>query len=592
MTKHVVSPFVPHHVDDERFNGNGAVPNAALMRRLANGFNAVATRCKKQILMRCQLIQDVDPSSGALITVWPFAFRTGEYTTGITVLVGQALATTGGAGSAQIEIRTMDAGVMVIDEDLDYAGQSASGTVDPQDIHHATYHFTGFLANTEYHGKFLQFGGARIVYASIVENMAALAASVLADDTVAGACNPGAFVAEGPIYDAQIADLKDANNGLWRRNGAHLVQWSKDALGDSPSITATAYTNVEDGSTAVAATTVGVNLHTQYHNTVNRTTVPVRLAVDAFQTVGSGNVLSVRLTDGTNVIEFPSFTNASFGPNGNWAVVSGTIPAQAGTKWDIQAKVNGGTFVLYAVALWEYEDDDGREFPGTSAEWASAFPGIAVPTSLWPCQDTVLPMVDTIAAKNLSSFNTSGNELVQQTGDPYGRKSILLEHIASHLRSNTTDFDLNSSTSFSAFMRFRFSTTSGAGQHLMRKKSGTSGLDGWAIQVNGSGHMSIIIDTPGAAVASATVAVNHNDGSFHDILAVIDRTASMIHIYTDLGSASASIAGHTTMTNGQIFGFGDTQGTLNACARGDYSYAAAWLATALTAADFDTLRGL
>jgi hypothetical protein len=358
MTKHAVGLQTPPLVDDERFNRNGMLPSASAARRLANGFNSVSSRYKKQVLLRSQRLGDVDVSSGGIVTLWPFAFGTGENTSGLTLRVGQALVDSlGGAGSGQLEIREMATGLLAHEVDLDFSGLSSTTDVAPGDVHHATHNVPGLDPNTEYFGHFFLFGGARIIYASVVENAgSAIVGTILADDSLPAVCNPGELLSEAPIYDAQVEDLREANNELWRHNGSHLLQWSKDVTAttsgspDSPLITATTYENVEDGSTAVTAATIGVTLVAEYHNTSNRTTIPVRLAVQAGQTVGSGNVLSVKLTNGTDSIEMATFVD---GP-GNWCVVSATMPATA-AKWDLYAKVDGGTFRLNAVCLWEYE---------------------------------------------------------------------------------------------------------------------------------------------------------------------------------------------------------------------------------------------
>jgi Concanavalin A-like lectin/glucanases superfamily len=254
----------------------------------------------------------------------------------------------------------------------------------------------------------------------------------------------------------------------------------------------------------------------------------------------------------------------------------------------------GGPWSIVLPRLVEVPGTDTEgawDLPDDAAEWAVTFPTIATPSSIWPCQDTALPLVDTVAGVNLSSGNASGDEYVLQSADPLGRFSSYLEDTASHLRSATTDYDLNAVTSFSAFIRFKFSTTPASGQCLLRKKSSTANTDGYSLGTNSSGHLTITVDTPGASASTATIAVNHNDGDFHNIIFVIDRAGTMLYLYTDLGSASTTLTGHTTLTNAQFFGIGDTQGNLTACARGYYSYMAVWSGTALSSGNFTTLNG-
>lgn len=234
-----------------------------------------------------------------------------------------------------------------------------------------------------------------------------------------------------------------------------------------------------------------------------------------------------------------------------------------------------------------------RHFPEDAAEWAVQIPGVPVPSSLWPCQDATIPMVDTIGSVDLASGNGSGDELAQVAGDPLGRDSIHLEDTASHLRSNTTDYDLDASTSFSIFKRFQI--IGGLGRYLFRKASinlGAAATYGWFCRVSATGQIELKLHSPVGTAVTVTLAVNHSDGAFHDLAIVINRADSTISILSDLGTASASIAGHTTLTNGQFFGIGDTQGNLNHCVQAKYSYAAAWLGTALSASHFAQIRGL
>jgi hypothetical protein len=349
MTKHAVGQYTPPLIDDERFNRNGMVPNSAALRRLAEGFNYVACRQKKQILARCQLLSAVTGSDASVQHPWPFFFHTGENTTGLTLHLGQVLLDTGfGSSYAKVTIRDHATGSVADSKELDFYGLAPSTAVAPGEVHHGIYYLTGLTPNTDYYGQFFMFLGSRILYASVSETSCGLA-----DDSVTAVCDPGPLLAEGPIYSTHGLDLVDANNKLWRHNGAHLSSWSTEKEESPVAVSSTTYTNVIDGTTAVAASSIGFDLWTQYHNTANRTTVPCKLAVNALRTAGAGT-LDVRYTDGTNSI---ALTGIGTGGIGSWYVTTGTVPPQAGTKWDIQAKVSAGgtTFDLYAASLFEYE---------------------------------------------------------------------------------------------------------------------------------------------------------------------------------------------------------------------------------------------
>ena len=65
--------------------------------------------------------------------------------------------------------------------------------------------------------------GARVVYLTVTERD-----TQHADDTVTAVCDPGEYTPEAPIYDAHVGDLVDANNRLWKHNGAQLITWTCD----------------------------------------------------------------------------------------------------------------------------------------------------------------------------------------------------------------------------------------------------------------------------------------------------------------------------------------------------------------------------
>ncbi len=239
----------------------------------------------------------------------------------------------------------------------------------------------------------------------------------------------------------------------------------------------------------------------------------------------------------------------------------------------------------------------GWGLAASAAEFASIFPGIPVPTSIWPMQDAALPLVDTVAALNLNTGNASGAELMQQSNETLaGRYSMAFDGIASHVRGTaTTVLDLTTGN-FAVFWRFKVNATEtpAGGHFFVRKKSSSAGTNGWAVKFNGSnGYLEAILDSSSSTEVSALISVNHDDGAWHYAMAVVNRTAATLELYSDLGSASVSIAAHAgaSLTNATYFGLGDTNGNFNAAVIADYSYMAAWNGgTMPTAANFATLR--
>lgn len=231
--------------------------------------------------------------------------------------------------------------------------------------------------------------------------------------------------------------------------------------------------------------------------------------------------------------------------------------------------------------------------PATAAEWVATFPAIATPTNLWPLQESGSTFGDAIGGKDLTGTATTA----QVTGDPLSRYAVEFQNATSaRLRpASTADLDLTTNN-FTLFFRFKVAAAESpaSGHHLARKRSSSAGTDGWALKFAGSGgNLVLAFDSPAAAQTTGTAALSVDDGQWHFAMVVIDRTGGNMYIYTDLETTITSISAHAggSLTNATFFGFGDTNGNLNASAIIDYSYAAAWVGTALTAADFATISG-
>lgn len=351
MARNHTTTTTPALIDDERFSSNGMVPSAPLMQHLAGAFNFVACRAKKLVLCRAQDLVPCDTGSSLVVRVWPTWFRTGENTTGLRVLAGMAPTDLVAAFSLATEYHMYirdSADVNVVDKAWKYLGTSVGSDVAPGEIHHIYDQIDGLTPNTDYLFVNELLYGARLAYLTVVE-----LESTYADSTVAGVCSPGQLLPEHPIYDSHIGDLVDANNRLWKHNGAQLISHTTDYRDtNGPTVTSATYINPMDGvSTTVTASSSGWKLYTQYHNTTNRTTVPVKMAVKVLRTVGAGTC-DLKFTDGTNSITITGMDGTT---TSGWATTTGTLPPQAGTKWDVHMKVTSGTFIFQSLSLYEFE---------------------------------------------------------------------------------------------------------------------------------------------------------------------------------------------------------------------------------------------
>lgn len=347
--KHLISRMTPslshanHHAVANR------TPSPAAMQRVAAGFNHVSGRQKKVVLFRMQNYRAIYGGSSAAINVWPGYFRTGENTTAVVVYVGLTTTpfVTVSPPSFRCLIKTT-AGVTVNaagEGTCTYDGASAGATVTPDEVSYKKMVITGLSSNTEYRIENEVTNGACLLYLMIRE------ASVRhADDSVAGVCSPDKFANQGPIYDEHVEDLCNANNLLWRHNGAHLFSWAADYeinVGAAGLPTVTGNTSYTDVYTARPFT-----LQTLYHNTRRRTTVPLRMAVLADRTGGTGT-LDVRITDGTNSI---AVTGMADGGLVTWVAATGSLPAQL-ASYHLEARHSNGTTThrILGVSLFSFE---------------------------------------------------------------------------------------------------------------------------------------------------------------------------------------------------------------------------------------------
>lgn len=350
MTKYAASPKPPPYLHPEIVASADFLPTPTGFQRAADGYNYISCRQKKFIFLRSQNHNSVTGGSSAAVPIWPAYFRTGENTTGLEVRVGVCQTPFAAVSPPELSvyIKTPGAGTTAGEGHITYEGASATTAVPPNAISHQKMVITGLSSNTEYVLDSDCTNGMCLTYMSAYEMT-----NRHADDSVAGVCGPAKFVAGAPILDEHIEDLKDANNRLWKHNGAQLVSWCCDYEAQSagtgiprPAAGPTSYTDLY---------TAPLYLPLSYHNTRRRTTVPVKMAVMAERSNGAGT-LSVRLTDGTSSIEVTGIGAGGILPT-SWATNTGTLAATS-ASYKIQYKYSEAVTTrhrIYAVSLFEFE---------------------------------------------------------------------------------------------------------------------------------------------------------------------------------------------------------------------------------------------
>ncbi len=254
------------------------------------------------------------------------------------------------------------------------------------------------------------------------------------------------------------------------------------------------------------------------------------------------------------------------------------------TRWLVmKAPVSG---VLAGVVVGINPTAGARRFPADATEWAAAFPGIAVPTAIWGCQESASPLADGIGAVDLAESNTP---LYQQAGDPLGRAAVGADATTdAFLAASAASLDIDDVTSLSVLVRFACPSVGGNPRGVVGKRQ-SSGGNGYGLEFTATGLLRATLDA-GAVEASISIATPaHDDGVFHDALLVVDRGTQTISVFSELGSDSTSTAAVGSGTSTQAFrvlgnGFRVSHPGLLV------SYVAVWVGTVLGAADLNTFR--
>ena len=164
----------------------------------------------------------------------------------------------------------------------------------------------------------------------------------------------------GQIDDASREKLTSGLSKIWKRNGAHLLNWSCN--GTAKTITGGTWTNVLDATTAVASTSAGYILGGGLLTPYSRRVQPLKATLCVYgQVTGGAGTGEVRLysDSGSGTPTFATVTG--IGGTLQWYTLNQTIPSggdglSAFSKVDLQHRMNGaGTLSLYAVSLYLYE---------------------------------------------------------------------------------------------------------------------------------------------------------------------------------------------------------------------------------------------
>jgi hypothetical protein len=201
-----------------------------------------------------------------------------------------------------------------------------------------------------------------------------------------------------------------------------------------------------------------------------------------------------------------------------------------------------------------------KRWPLTAAEMAAALGGYGTWASGYQLDQASGAAADSFGAINLTPASTPQ---FQQTGAIVG--SPIIDY-AVGFNSAGDRFDAASAASYDITtvgqLAFYVCWKAGGavGNHVFNKLAGSVF---YALNVNASGHLQWHVHD-GSVIRTATIAINHADGNYHDILCIIDRTAQRTDAISDLGaSASVDITTSLTFTNAGVLSLGGTDANIN-----------------------------
>lgn len=340
----------PQRVDSLELARNAQVPDSRFVNQLCNAQNFVNAYSRKQAFAGWNSFDGTGTTGPVIMRGY---FHSGHAVQSACWEYLMALAGTpsGGAGPSNDPYITiaMDkaSGGAAVSYDLHWGANTQSVADSLTNMLRDRRYFS-LVADTDYVWSVTSNAGARMPALAIWE-----VGKTSIDNTVNWFIGPSHGYSD--IYDANRQRISQGLSELWKRNGAHLMNWSRGGR-TSATVTGATWTNVIDATTAVATTSVGYvlgsGLLTPY---LRQSGTAVNVVLAAYGSVaGGGGTGEVRLqTD--NATTFATVTGIN-GTPGWFTLAQGTVATGSFGKADLQFRMNGaGTLSLEAVSCFLYD---------------------------------------------------------------------------------------------------------------------------------------------------------------------------------------------------------------------------------------------
>lgn len=358
MSALIISPLIGPALQINRWIRNGRPVDAHLQNALANLANQTARWRTKQIFSWHGAMGSTTSGTDALIQSsgagererWRFAFHSGPYTKEVRVTflscIQDGTLLSGGSGDPYSRLRILTTGGSTVGDGTFHYGGGPNSVDTPNNF--ATGEaIIPVSADTDYTAVISDFDGARIVSAVVYERS-------LDPDTSNGYASTG-YAAGVNIYDTDRSDITTIAANMWKRGGAHLLNWSADNQASPSTISLTTDTNIVDGtSTSVSSSSPGYILDLTSCNRLSQTTVPCVLKAYGKYVITppvSGGVVKIKASDGSTVGTVTGFTSTA-----SWQSAVVNMPTGV-DRYDLTFAAGSGTatFSLYAVSLYQLE---------------------------------------------------------------------------------------------------------------------------------------------------------------------------------------------------------------------------------------------
>lgn len=345
MLANRIYPSLVHH---RRWARNGMIPDAKFCKALVRAQNHVVAYRRKTFLTAGDWTNAFSGASGSTV-MHRFRCHTGYGATHITFDLLAAHVQGDGLGddpSIQIDVTEAGGATTTVTRHL---GQNQDDGDSPDLISELIVPVP-VDPDTTYEVTITAIDYARIMSVGAHEE-----ASNLIDESTTFFVedSPTLFF---PIYDSLRVITVGGMSDMWKRNGSHLLSWTRNGS-SSPTFTTTTWTNIVDSTTAVAASTAGyylgdTGLSLAPHCRISTPTT-CNVVFAAHASCAGGSTGEVRLQDSTGT----RISLAGIGSTSQWYTTT-TSFADVTTlgKLDLQARVaaGGSTLTLNAVSMYCY----------------------------------------------------------------------------------------------------------------------------------------------------------------------------------------------------------------------------------------------